>query len=222
MGRRLSGARERARCMLALLGALVTPVVADAGADAGTTALRYQAFVAGVPVGEATVAVSVGGGRYRVEGSARSNGLLRGFSDWRNRFRADGRLAGPVPAPTEFTYTEEDRDKRRTVLVRDGMLQVTKNGKHRPERPSPRAPDVVTALFVLPSCEDDQVLHTGRHVYRLSRLDGGAGRCRYAVVDDDGDRVEVEVALAERGDLVVPESITVRGWLTGRIELVEP
>ncbi len=218
MGRRLSRPGRRLRFVLVLLGALATAAMAD---DDATT-LRYQGFVAGVPVGEATVSVSVGGGRYRVEGSARSNGWLRGFTDWRNRFRAHGRLAGPVPAPTEFTYTEQDRDKRRTVMVRDGMLQVTKNGKRRPKRPSALAPDVVTALFVQPRCQGDQTLHTGRHVYRLSQLNGGAGTCRYAVVDDDGDRFEVEVTLAERGELVVPERITVSGWLTGRIELVEP
>lgn len=68
MGRRLSRAGRRVCPVLSLLGALATPALADAGADAGTTALRYQAFVAGVPIGEATVAVSVGGGRYRVEG----------------------------------------------------------------------------------------------------------------------------------------------------------
>jgi hypothetical protein len=197
------------------------PDAAPGSTDPSPVTLRYRAFVAGAPVGEAEVNVSVINGFYQIEGDARSNGWLKGFTRWRNRFAASGSVAGLVKEPAEFTYTESDRDKHRHVIVRDGTMQVTKNGKERPERPSPAAPDVVSALFVAPHCQDDQVLHTGRHVYRLSRIDRDVGGCRYTVVDDDGDTFEIDLDLGSRGGLVVPRKITFYAWLTGWVELTE-
>lgn len=199
---------------LPLVGAAAEPAPAQAH-------LEYRGYVAGAPVGEASVAVAVEDGRYRVTGDARSNGLLRGFSDWRNRFAAHGRLDGAERQPLEFSYTERDRRKTRHVVVRNGELQVTKNGKVRPKRPAPAFPDVISALFVQPHCRGDQVLHTGRHVYHLSRLTRDPGGCHYAVIDDDDERFEIELVLVRRNDLVVPKKIVVHGWLTGWLELVE-
>jgi hypothetical protein len=190
--------------------------------EGGEVTLRYQAFAAGAPVGEALVSVALGAdGRYRVQGDARSNGWIKGFTKWRNRFSASGRYSGVEKEPAEFAYTESDRDKHRHVIVRDGTLQVTKNGRERPPRSSPSGPDVVSALFVQPHCQGDHVLHTGRHVYRLSRLERDPGGCRYAVVDDDDDSFEVELVLARRAGLVVPKKITVYAWLTGWVELMD-
>ena len=70
--------------------------------------------------------------------------------------------------------------------------------------------------------DGDQVLHTGRHVYRLSRVEASGDGCRYHVVDDDDDSFEIGLELAERDGLTVPHRITVHAWLTGWIELVEP
>jgi len=193
----------------------------QAAVDDGEASLRYQAFVAGAQVGEAEVNVSVANGVYRVDGDARSNGWMKGFTRWRNRFSATGRIAGTGKEPAEFSYTESDRDKHRHVIVRDGTLQVTKNGRERPPRQSPDVPDVVSALFVLPHCRGDQVLHTGRHVYRLSEVERRAGGCRYEVTDDDDDTFEVDVELARRQGLLIPKKITVHAWLTGWIELVD-
>ncbi|MFW6093774.1 MAG: DUF3108 domain-containing protein [Pseudomonadota bacterium] len=193
----------------------------DTGSESGATTLRYAAYVAGAPVGEAEVMVSVNDGRYRVDGAARSSGWLGGFSDWRNRFRAQGLRDGGRWLTTEFAYSERDRSKHRLVRVRDGRVEVTKNGKERPPRPSPRGPDVLRALFIQPGCDLDR-LHTGRYAYRLERLAGDGPACRYRVTDDDGERYEIELALARRDGLVVPARITVRTWLTGHLELVEP
>jgi hypothetical protein len=218
---------RRAILVVVLAAGLPVPAVADpapvgAGAPVGDVTLRYQAFVAGAPVGEATVKVAVAEGHYRVEGDARSNGWLKGFSKWRNRFAAHGRLDGLTREPAEFSYIERDRDKQRQVLVRDGMLQVTKSGKARTPRASPAGPDLVSVLFVQPHCQGDQRLHTGRHVYQLSRLRRDPGGCRYAVVDEDGDGFEIELVFGRRGDLVVPTRVTVYAWLTGWVELLEP
>jgi hypothetical protein len=189
--------------------------------DASDVDLRYQAFVAGAPVGEATVKVALADGVYRVEGDARSNGWLKGFTNWRNQFSARGRLDGLNREPTEFSYTERDSRKHRHVVVRDGTLQVTKNGKQRPSLQSPSGADIISALFVQPHCRGDQVLHTGRHVYRLSRLAHNPDGCRYSVVDDDDDTFEIELVLGRRDGLVVPTKIKVYAWLTGWVELME-
>ncbi len=190
-----------------------------AAASEAALRLEYRGFVAGAPIGEAAVSVALRDGVYHVSGDARSNGVLAGFSRWRNRFTARGRIDGMERRVTEFSYVEEDRDKSRRVVVREGELQVTKNGRQRPKRPAPGFPDVISALFVQPHCRGDQTVHTGRHVYRLSRLGRDPGGCRYVVIDDDDDRFEIELVLVRRSGLVVPKKIVVYGWLTGWIEL---
>lgn len=204
-----------------IAGALVSARADDASNGAEVT-LRYQAYVAGAPVGEATITVAVVDDHYQVVGDARSNGLLRGFSQWRNRFAAHGRLDDAGPQPITFSYAERDRRKTRDVAVRDGVLEQTKNGKRRPRRDAPSGSDVVSALFVAPRCEEDHQLHTGRCTYLLTRLDGDSGSCRYLVTDDDDDSFEIELELGSHGGLVVPQRITVYAWLTGRVELIEP
>ncbi len=204
------------------------------------TLLRYDAFVGGAKVGEAQVHVIIDEGSYRIEGSARTRGLLDTFSNWRNRFSARGGLnsarggldsarggKGEAPGgvgdqgirPLSFSYLEKDRDRRREVLVQEGTLRVVKNGKVRPSRPAPAGFDVLTGLFVLPSCAGDQLLHTGRHHYRLTRLESKPGRCRYVVMDDDNDRYEVSVAFTNRGGVVVPHRVVVDGFLSGTVVL---
>lgn len=204
--------------MLGMSILLCCPAVGSA-AD-GSVTLRYRAMVAGAPVGEAVVTVQLDGDRYLVEGDASSNGWLKSFTNWRNAFSARGRLDGRIPEPEEFSYTESDRDKSRHVVVRDGTMQVTKNGRERRPRRSPRGADVVSALFVQPACRDDHVVHTGRHVYRLIRLARGSAGCRYTVMDDDGDAFEVDLVLGRRGELVVPRRITFHSWISGRLELL--
>jgi hypothetical protein len=193
---------------------------ADSDSPGSEITLRYQAYVAGAPVGEATVTVTVVDDHYQVVGDARSNGLLRGFSQWRNRFAAHGRLHDAGPQPITFNYSERDSRKTRDVAVREGVLEQTKNGRQRPQREAPSGSDVVSALFVAPRCEDDHQLHTGRYAYMLTRLDAGPGSCRYLVTDDDDDSFEIELEFGDHGGLVVPQSITVYAWLTGRVELV--
>lgn len=183
--------------------------------------LHYRAYLAGAPIGDAAITVTVEEGAYRVEGSAASNGWLRGFTDWHNRFAASGTLDGVTRAATTFSYFERDGEDSRHVVVGDGRVRVTKNGKPRSETAAPPGMDVVSALFVAPRCDADQVLHTGRRVYQLSRLEREPGGCRYAVVDDDSDRFEIELVLERLGSLVVPRRITVHSWLTGWVERVE-
>ncbi len=199
---------------------------APGASPAAATLLRYDAFVGGAKVGEARVHVIIGEGSYQIQGSARTRGLLDTFSDWRNRFSARGDLnsaRGGVGdqgiRPLSFSYLEKDRDKRREVLVQEGTLQVVKNGKVRPTRSAPAGFDVLTGLFVLPGCAGDQLLHTGRHHYRLTRLESKPGRCRYVVVDDDNDRYEVSVAFTNRGGIVVPRRVVVDGFLSGTVVL---
>jgi hypothetical protein len=187
------------------------PVAADAS-------LRYQAFLAGAPVGEATVNIAMADGAYLVEGSARSRGLMNRFSRWRTHFTARGYMADD--AGTEFAYAERNARSTRQVRVSNGLLQVNKNGRQRPPEPSPPGPDVLTALFVPPLCRATEVVHTGRSVYRLTRLSHDARGCRYRVVDDEDDTYEMELRLQRLAHLVIPRRITVFGRVTGSMVLV--
>jgi hypothetical protein len=180
--------------------------------------LRYQAFLAGAPVGQATVKIALADGAYVVEGSARSQGLMNRFSRWRTHFTARGKVADEAGA--EFAYAERNSRSTRHVHVSNGLLQVNKNGRQRPPEPSPPGPDVLTALFVPPHCRAAEVVHTGRSVYRLTRLSHDAGGCRYRVVDDEQDTYEMELRLQRLDHLVIPHRITVFGRVTGSMVLV--
>jgi hypothetical protein len=200
--------------------ALLIGLLALAGPVRGAeVTLHYRAFIAGTPVGEATVEVALVEDRYQVHGTAVSNGWLKWFTNWRNRFAVDGRLEGSRRQPATFSYFEQDSGKTRDLTVQDGVLRVVKNGKPRQERAAPPHLDLISGLFVQPDCRTDQVLSTGRHVYRLTRLSGDAVGCRYTVVDDDDDTFEIELVLGRRNGLVVPTSIKVKAWLSGSIEL---
>ncbi|MDZ7670408.1 MAG: DUF3108 domain-containing protein [Gammaproteobacteria bacterium] len=206
-----------------LLTAAFGAWAADAADDpARDVTLRYNAYVAGALVGDATITVAMVGDRYQVVGDARSIGVLKHFSKWHNRFAARGVLDDAGSSPEAFYYTERNRSKVRDVAVRDGTLHVTKNGKQRPEREAPDGHDVLSALFVSPRCEEDHLLHTGRYLYRLERLEHDAETCRYRVTDEDDDSYEIELQLTRVNGLLVPGRIIVHAWLTGSVELMDP
>jgi hypothetical protein len=211
--------------ILLLLGSVLLPcdAVASGSGQPPTSAdvsLRYQAFVAGASVGEATVNVALVDGSYLVEGSARSSGWVQRLSKWRTQFTASGAFDGVAATSAEFAYAERNSGTSSVVRVQGGVLDVKKNGRQRPLQPSPPGPDLLSALFVQPHCGGDQVVHTGRQVYRLTRLEHHSAGCRYAVVDDDEDRFEMELVLQRFNQLVVPKRITIYGRLTGWMELV--
>jgi hypothetical protein len=186
----------------------------------GDASLRYQAFLGGAPVGEATVNVAMGNGLYLVEGTAQSRGLMQRFSKWRTHFTARGSVEDAAGSGGRFSYAERNSGSTRVVEVSDGVLKVNKNGRQRPPEPSPPGPDVLSALFVPPHCRAEEVVHTGRNTYRLTRLSHDTGGCRYRVVDDDEDSFEMELQLHRFDHLVVPGRITVFGRVTGTMVLV--
>jgi hypothetical protein len=216
--------RARFNLLFALVAlvALVALFALFATGPVQAATLHYEAFIAGARAGEATVIVAVVENRYEVTGTARAEGVVEVFSDWRTRFQAHGQLIGTTPQPAEYSYVERDDDQLREITVSDGMLRYFKNGRKRRERASPAGLDVLTALFVQPSCQNQQSVHTGRKFFRLTRMASEPqGVCRYLVVDDDEDRYRADIRFGQREQLTVPISITVRGFLTGRVVLVD-
>ena len=65
-------------------------------------------------------------------------------------------------------------------------------------------------------------VHNGRSHFHMERVASEREDvCRYQVIDDDDDRDKADIRFGQRGDLIVPISITVRGYLTGRLLLVD-
>ena len=108
------------------------------------------------------------------------------------------------------------------MKVRDGELHVTKNGRDRPIRPAYPGVDVLTALYINPSCQEEQRLHSGRHYYLLKRVRQQSDVCTYHVTDDDGDSYDAEIVYGERENFIVPVSIKLSGMLTGQLKLIDP
>lgn len=202
------------------------------GESVASVELRYQAFIAGAPAGRADVEVDVNETTYVVRGTARSEGLWDTFSKWRSSFRVMGWLSKRDVNPAtdhelplnkgaqEYYYYERGSDKKREVMVRDGQLQVTKNGRVRPAVAALPGMDILTALFVHPHCSANMTLHTGRHGYQLNRTGDRTDRCEYRVIDDDGDSHAASITMGQVGELTVPTRIDFTGALGSSLVLV--
>ena len=183
---------------------------------------KYQAYIAGVKAGRATIHVDRNQDSYTVSGSAKAEGLVDARGSWHTRFVATGKVVEGVAELTQYRYVEKGDHKRRDVTVRDGELRVIKNGKERPLRPAFPGVDVLTALYIEPNCRQEQQLHSGRHYYALKRIGQDPEICRYHVTDEDGDTYKADIVYTERENLTVPLSITLSGFLTGRMVLLDP
>ncbi len=196
-----------------------TLVFSSCVAQAAT--FEYQAYIGGLKAGHATVHVDLDQEFYEVSGSARAEGLVDALGSWYTKFSTTGKFVAGNAELIEYRYLEKGDHKRRDVSVRDGELRVIKNGKERPLRPAFPGVDVLTALYINPNCEEEKQLHSGRHWYVLKRIGPDADVCRYHVIDDDGDSYDAEFVYGERENLIIPVSITISGFLTGRMVLVE-
>lgn len=205
-----------------LIGIIFT-ILAVSPASAETLQLRYEAFVGGAQAGSARLALSQTTQGYSIVGSARSKGLMDSLNPWRAQFEAKGTLVDGLPSLEQYHYVESDNRKLREVTVSDGQLRVVKNGKLRAEHKALPGMDILSALFVEPSCEAALELHTGRHGYRLestaAESSDTAERCRYVAQDDDGDKYRIAIEFVQLGGVRVPRVIEVSGFLSGRMQL---
>ncbi|MCZ6643832.1 MAG: DUF3108 domain-containing protein [Gammaproteobacteria bacterium] len=200
---------------------LISWMLVFSSSVAQAATFKYHAYIGGVKAGHATVHVNLDEESYEVSGSARAEGLVDALNSWYTRFSSTGRFVDGNAELIEYRYVEKGDHKRRDVTVRDGELRVIKNGKQRPLRPAFPGVDVLTALYVDPTCEEEKQLHSGRHSYVLKRIETDNDVCRYHVTDDDGDSYRAEFVYGEVQNITVPLSITVTGFLTARMILVE-
>jgi hypothetical protein len=183
--------------------------------------LHYEAFLGGLPVGDAIVVVQRADPVYRISGSASVTGVAHLLSDWRSRFYASGRLVDGAPYLEAYGYDERDGDKHRVLELRDGMVTTTKNGRPRARFPVLGGLDVLTAFFVTPGCWQEKLLHTGRFKYSVvgTPSSNESHRCRFLVRDDDGDENRVVVVFSRVQGMLLPEALYTFGVLRGRVVL---
>ena len=187
--------------------------------------LEYRAVIGGAEAGSAYVRVESDGAHYEVRGVMRTHGVWDVLTPWNARFLVMGRLEEGRPVPTTLVFHEKDRRKDRTIRVADGVLRQLKNGKLRPERPAPAGVDLMSALWVAGRCDAEQVLNNGRHTYAMVRSghaveDDRTERCRYDIVDDDGERSTGRIELGMRHGRRVPLKVVIDDGITRGLELV--
>lgn len=189
-------------------------------ASASVHILQYEAFIAGVRVGGATVEVQRDSNTYRISGSAAVVGTAHLFSAWHSDFRAKGRFRNGKPTLLRYSYVEQDRKKVRALTLGDGEVHQVKNEKVRPVGQILDGVDVLTAFFIDPSCQSDQLVHTGRYNYRInghpSSVEGG---CDVEVRDTDGWQRRVHVVFGDHAGIRVPLRMTTRRFPGGTIIL---
>gem|GEM_PF-130668 len=154
--------------------------------------LKYEAFVAGIPAGEARLTLArqklaargAASFSYKVTGTARSKGLWESIQKWRAEYSVDGEvhhqsqtqgqqsetaLLSRVVLPGHFYSLQTTPKKRREIHIEDGVLKETKNNKVRDPRPAQTGFDLLSALFFLPACHPEVRVHTGRDGYTMRR-----------------------------------------------------
>ncbi len=75
--------------------------LASAAAGQGQT-LRYEAYIAGIRAGGATVQLDISADDYVIVGTASADGLLDIFANWRVEFNAEGKIVDARAELTEF------------------------------------------------------------------------------------------------------------------------
>lgn len=205
--------------LLALAFGLLSGAASPAFAQ--TVNLQYLASMGGAEAGVIAVNLEVKGADYAVSGSAESRGLMEMIKGLRVRFAVTGRLVGGLPATGEYEYHHRDNSKERLIRVANGEVSYTKNGEVRPNMPSKKGTDLVSALWMAQSCESLTDVHTGRTQYTFSLIEGSGDRCHYSVVSDDEDdgTFDVDIHYTRRAGLRVPETITSTGVFAGTIRL---
>jgi len=208
--------------LVVLLGVILG--LASAAAGQGQT-LRYEAYIAGIRAGGATVQLDISADDYVIVGTASADGLLDIFANWRVEFNAQGKIVDARAELTEFHYVERDDLNQREVTVRDGVLHVVENGKQLSTRSALPGTDLLTALFVAPQCSTAKLLHAGRQSFRLRRLESvneAMAICKYDVLDDAGEHFQVTAEFSMVGGLTIPVKLSYEGLLSGWLELVQP
>ena len=200
---------------LALLA--VTPVLAQ------SVALKYLASMGGAEAGVIAINVDVRGADYTLAGTAESRGLMEMIKGLRVRFAVSGRLQAAVPTTGVYEYHHRDNSKERLIRVANGEVAYSKNGEARPNAPSKKGIDLVSALWMAPTCDSLADVHTGRTQYTFSLLEGSADRCHYRVVSDDEDdgAFDVDIRYTRRDGLRVPQLITSTGVFAGTVRLLD-
>ena len=204
----------------------VLPVALALASPGHALDLEYRGVIGGAEAGSAYVRVESDGERYEVRGMMRTHGMFDLLAPWDARFVVTGRIEDGRAAPKTLVLHEKDRRKDRTIRVADGVLRQLRNGELRPERPAPAGVDLMSALWVTGRCDAEQVLNNGRHTYAMVRSahvveDDGTERCRYDIVDDDGERSRGRIELGVRHGRHVPLRVMIDDGITRGLELVD-
>lgn len=232
----------------------VAAPVSDSSSDsvpkpASIANLAYDAFVAGIPAGEARLSLArrelpargAASFSYKVTGTARSKGLWESIQKWRAEYSVDGEVHQQVKTeglsrvvlPGHFYSLQTTPKKRREIHIEDGVLKETKNNKVRDPRPAQTGFDLLSALFFLPACHPEVRVHTGRDGYTMRRVEPLVPaqdqldsrpimRCSYAVTDEEGGSYKMTLVYKRLGEFVVPVDISAQGPVSGRMVLAEP
>ncbi len=226
--------------------AVTTPVPVTA--PEAIARLKYDAYVAGIPAGEARLTLArqqlatrgAASFSYKVTGTARSKGLWESIQKWRAEYSVDGEVhqqsrtegLSRVVLPGHFYSLQTTPKKRREIHIEDGVLRETKNNKVRDPRPAQTGFDLLSALFFLPACHPEVRVHTGRDGYNMRRVEPAAPsegqpesapimRCSYQVIDEASGSYGMTLVYKRLGEFVVPGEITVQGPLSGRMVLTQ-
>jgi Protein of unknown function (DUF3108) len=184
--------------------------------------LNYVALMGVAEAGVIAINLDVKGTAYVLQGSAETRGVLEVLRGLRVKFLVHGRRSGQMPVTRTYEYHHRDKEKERRFIVAAGEVTYWKNGELRPKQPAKKGLDLVSALWMAPSCASLTEVYTARTQYSFRLVKDRGDRCRYSVTSDDPDDgvFDVDIRYTQREGLRVPRRITSTGVFAGTVELI--
>jgi hypothetical protein len=192
---------------LALLGAAPAPAPQQAALEAAPApvAMRYEAYVVGLPVVAFDFRLDEAGGGYVLGGQVRTVGLLRLFYRLDLSTLSQGTIGGADLHPLFHEQRLTARGRERSARLDypgDGTVATALVPAEDPGRPKPTLQQTVHTLDPLTA-----LLAIGRKVAQEGRCDGRFavydGRRRYDIVlsDDGVERSLTSSSYADKGEV---------------------
>ncbi len=161
--------------------------------------------------------------RYSFSGHFETKGLINNYYRWKGNFSAIGILENGYPKMEKYYARSESKDHelKLVVLGSDGVRFLPPGGKVFQFADRPKGDDLVTALFLTPSCYRGKYVNDGedtfemflikvKHVKPKKEKFGPLFKCYYRVKDHKGRSRRVHVTLASSSHGPITKQVRVK------------
>jgi len=200
---------------------LVLPLsVCAGGIERG---LVYSVRIAFLDAGNFHFKLSSSSTRYSFFGHFQTKGLINKYYSWKGDFAAIGSLENGFPTMEKYYARSESKDHelKLVVLRSEGLRFLPAGEKVFQFANRPKGDDLVTALFLTPSCYDGKYVNDGEDTFDMFLIKakeikqkkerfGPTLKCYYRVEDYKGRSRRLNVTLASSVHGAITKEVRVK------------